>query len=162
MATRNFKMGGMATDTITDPIALHSVVNSNNLTTPFMRGVTPYQVTAGKTFYCTSLVISSNSYTAETPALKLGYADNNLGLNGNPASYTNPISVWGTISNSNQDGIMFYGSNTGIAGGPGGLNQWNDFFRNLIWPFAPAEKYMYLRTTNTSLVWSMFMVGYEA
>lgn len=150
MATNLYRAGGFATDTPTNIIFLWGHVSAGANVSHLRKNFTTtgYQVTSGKTLYAVKLMMTpTNGNGVTLLGLKMGYADNDVGLDTTTAR-TNAVMSFGLDSNT-AEGLMYVGSsqNTSQYG-----NTTNDVFI----PIAASTKYPFMRNYNGSadiLVW---------
>lgn len=162
MATEFFK-SGFATDTITDVICLWARFStSGNVSTYRRSGATSgYQVTSGKTFYITKIIVACDA-ASENYAIPIGYADNDVGMNTTTAR-TNPVAVLGDPEQ------------TTLASGAGGVvinptvnsNQMpavNAAFSSVVIKSAISQKYLYSKFIGsaTATMMGLIIFGFEA
>ena len=113
MATKLFKCGDLVTDVLADVIYLWGKMSADNNVTHLRLPWTTvgYQVTAGKTLYLARILSGGNENAA---LFKLGYADNDVGLDTTTAR-TNPVMATG-LDDTAVNGLQVPPASTGASG----------------------------------------------
>ena len=92
MASKFYKAGGFATDTVTDIIMLRALVTTSGRVSSFRRntGTAGYAVTSGKTFYISMIKVAASPGDAVDYDVGIGFSDTDLGFDVTTAR-TNPV-----------------------------------------------------------------------
>lgn len=163
MATRLYRAGAFATDTLSDIISLNGYLDgSGELATLRRMGSTSgYQVTTGKIFYVASVQIFRIGSSSASFALGFGYADNDIGFASTTAR-TNPVAMLGDPEQTTYQtvrGLLFEESsaNTSLQFSMDGLN------RMAPWKLGVANKYMYYKMMGSAAFSSRTLIvsGFE-
>jgi hypothetical protein len=140
MAVKFYRTGEYVSDVITDVIQLWGKISASGNVTHFRApfSTAGYQVTAGKTLYIVKMrPIGENNPTW----IKLGYADNDVGLDTTTAR-TNPVMAIGV------DGTAKDGWYTDIPNGSG-LGDLAVPGFGMLWKLAIATKFPFARALPT-------------
>lgn len=159
MSVQTFRVGGFATDTVSDIINLWASAATLNFGTFRKSGATSgYQVAAGKQFWICQVMVMYGDDTGSDVTAAIGYADNDVGMSTTTAR-TNPVPLIGNPEGSYQSmgGLVFDGT-PAINNSDGARVTFNG-----IWKGAPGSKYMYFQnvqgTAGTGV--SVMMTGFE-
>lgn len=162
MATNLYKAGAFATDTPSNIICLFGKIttSANVCTLRKLGAAAGYQVSTGKTFYCSQLLFTIQNPVSALESFALGYADNDCGVDTTNAR-TNPVSVIGTPEAGTTPLLI-----NGFGFDPGQVNNlsegryWNPV--TAVFPWAPASKYPYIRSTTDGNPITFIVWGFEA
>lgn len=143
--TQFFRSGGFGADAITDFIFLWGKVTTTGNVTHLRKhfATAGYQVTAGKTLYLVKFRVFPMAAGDQVNNVKVGYADNDVGLDTTTAR-TNPVMAFG-IDDTNNNGLPTWGS---ISTYPTGLTTHGDDSFGFIWPIAAASKFPFVRAAR--------------
>lgn len=134
------RSGDVAVDTLTDIISLYGFIgtdgNVSHLRLPHT--TSGYQVTAGKTLYLVRMMVLGSGVNGWW---KLGYCDNDVGLNSATAR-TNPIMAIGNDDTSN-NGMLRPAESLATTGLPQNL-------QTMVWKFAIAQKFPFVRRVGAT------------
>jgi hypothetical protein len=163
MAVQFFRAGAFGTDVITDFIVLWGKVSVDNNVTHLRKfhATSGYQVTAGKTLHLVKLRYSFDFSSTFSVALKMGYADNDVGLD-TATARTNPVMAFG-LDDTSKNGItevVSYGSAGMVVDGL------KDADHAFVGPLSVASKFPFARVNSgafaSSGIFSIFAWCIEA
>lgn len=160
MSVQNYRLGGMATDTVSDLIFLWGQVTTSANVTHFRKAFTTagYQVTSGKTLYVARARILRGGNTSSTICVKFGYADNDVGMD-TATARTNPVMAWG-IDDTSNNGYIF---NPGVEFGASGRPPEGDAAGfQTVFPLAVSTKYPFARVPSDGVVTGIALWCFEA
>lgn len=153
MAVDLFRAGGSAADLVTATFFLWGKVETaGNVTHLRKEGTTVgYQVTSGKTLYMVNMRIQPVEIGTPACQLKMGYADNDVGLD-TATARTNPVMAFG-LDDTGVNGFPFWGLHSASAGS-GNTDLW--FFGDdpsaFLWPIAASLKFPFARMISATVV----------
>jgi len=152
MAIQHFRAGGFFTDTPADIIELWGAVGTDNNVSHLRRPhlTAGYQVTAGKTLHLVKLVIRGTGAGAGVQYLKMGYADNDVGLD-TATARTAPVMAFG-LDDTADNGLpfLFLAASSGVAIDPQSADS------AFVWKLAIAAKFPFLRMAGTNVPQMIF------
>jgi len=142
--TQFFRSGGLASDVLADFINLWGKISAEDNVTHLRKNFTTvgYQVTAGKTLYLVKLVTFINTAGANFGGTKIGYADNDVGLDTTTAR-TSPVMAFGEDSTDDQ-GWPTPGFGSSL------VNMLRLADHGMVWPIAAATKFPFARISASS------------